>query len=454
MPLSGRLNSFIPPRYLTSALIVSIGGLLSGLDTGVIGPLIRLSATFASLFSGTTISDKLGRTRLLALGSLVFALGATLEVSAHRLSVLILGRLVVGIGEGLFLSTLVVYICEISLSKYRGPLASLVQVFITIRPRVAAPLAILARFWLPESPRWLSHQGRHAETDAAWLALGIGEADRGGDAGLSLGQNGTDNEGVEKRLTIWEHARLECRRGITQLKPVFLMSMQHLSGVDGVLYVDAPLLFHQAGLSTSKYSFLASGVSAFVTCLRSIPAFLLTDKIGRRVSTLYGGIVLATIMALIDSLYASGIVQPDTGAARWVVIVLVYLFAITYHITWALGIKVFTSEIQPVPTRATATSIAQSANCITNFAVAYITPVLLPRSSFSVYFLFCGCTLLTVVACAVCMPETKGRALKSIADSFYRHQPGGQAPLLGLDLGLWHGDGDARGDMGIREGGG
>ncbi|KAL3484490.1 putative transporter [Aspergillus germanicus] len=492
MPLSGRLDPFIPPRYLTSALIVSIGGLLNGTPNGhanlfnTIGPIsasihgfivstVLLSATIASLFSGT-ISDQFGRTRLLALGSLVFALGATLEASARRLPVFILGRLVVGTGEGLFLSTLVVYICEISPSKYRGPLASLVQVFITVglvtgyfmcygtvrlhsdffwrfplalQAGVAALLAVLARLWLPESPRWLGHRGRHAEADAAWVVLGIGEADRGQDVGPSLGlhDNGdeeTDTLDSEDRMTIWDRARFEYGRGIAQLRrvlgpgsrrqallAVFLMSMQQLSGIDGVLYY-APLLFHQAGLSTSKSSFLASGVSAIVICLSSILAFILTDKVGRRVSTLYGGIVLATIMALIGSLYASGSVQPDTGVARWVVIVSIYLFAITYCITWALGIKVFASEIQPVPTRATATSIAQSANCITNFAVAYITPILLQKSSSGVYFLFCGCILLTVMVCAVYMPETKGRALESIADTFYRHQPGGQVSGFGL----------------------
>ncbi|KAL3451865.1 putative transporter [Aspergillus insuetus] len=470
MPLSGCLDPFIPPRYLTSALIVSIGGLLNGTPNGhanlfnTIGPIsasihgfivstVLLSTTIASLFS-CTISDQFGRTRLLALGSLVFALGATLEASARRLPVFILGRLVVGTGEGLFLSTLVVYICEISPSKYRGPLASLVQVFITVglvtgyfmcygtvrlhsdfswrfplalQAGVAALLAVQARLWLPESPRWLGHRGRHAEADAAWVVLGIGEADSGQDVGPSLGlhDNGdeeTDTLDSGDRMTIWDRARFEYGRGIAQLRRV-LGPGSRRQALLAVFLITHP---SSSTISTSKSSFLASGVSAIVICLSSIPAFLLTDKVGRRVSTLYGGIVLATIMALIGSLYASGSIQPDTGVARWVVIVSIYLFAITYCITWALGIKVFASEIQFVPTRATATSIAQSANCITNFAVTYITPILLQKSSSGVYFLFCGCILLTVMVCAVYMPETKGRALESIADNFYRHQPAGQ----------------------------
>ena len=132
-------------------MVVSIGGLLNGLvhkitpsmqlshayfsslGTGVIGPVtvmpsfvatfgqisaslhgfvvssVLLSATLASLFSGT-VSDNLGRTRTLAIGAFVFAAGATIEAGASKVGVLILGRLVVGIGEGLFLSTLVVLV--------------------------------------------------------------------------------------------------------------------------------------------------------------------------------------------------------------------------------------------------------------------------------------------------------------------------------------------------------
>jgi MFS family permease len=70
---------------------------------------LLLSATFASLLSGT-LSDNLGRTRALAAGALVFTIGAAIEAGSSQLGVLILGRLIVGIGEGLFLSTLVVYV--------------------------------------------------------------------------------------------------------------------------------------------------------------------------------------------------------------------------------------------------------------------------------------------------------------------------------------------------------
>jgi MFS family permease len=45
---------------------------------------------------------------------------------------LIVGRCISGIGEGLFLSTITVYVCEIAPTAIRGSLACTVQLYITI----------------------------------------------------------------------------------------------------------------------------------------------------------------------------------------------------------------------------------------------------------------------------------------------------------------------------------
>lgn len=77
------------------------------------------------------------------------------------------------------------------------------------------------------------------------------------------------------------------------------------------------------------------------------------------------------------------------GGARWIVIITIFVFAIVYSmskslacikvanlssttvvlthvlaIAWAIGMKLFASEIQPAATRASATSLGQSANCV------------------------------------------------------------------------------------------
>ena len=89
----------------------------------------------------------------------------------------------------------------------------------------------------------------------------------------------------------------------------------------------------------------------------SIPATLLADKWGRRTSAICGGVILSATMLLIGSLYAADAVH-SYGAARWVVIVSVFVFALGYVSTWAIVGKVCASEIQPTKTCATTNSMA------------------------------------------------------------------------------------------------
>ena len=118
------------------------------------------------------------------------------------------------------------------------------------------------------------------------------------------------------------------------------------------------------------------------------------------------------------SLYAAGAVHADHGAARWVVIVMIFLFALVFSGTWAVCFRVYVSEIQSPKTRAGAASLALSANWVVNWIIAFTTPIFLARSTYGVYFFFGGATLFTVVVCALCMPETRGRSLEDIDASF------------------------------------
>lgn len=82
-------------------------GVLTPSIHGIIISSVLLSTTISSLFAGS-ISDSLGRTRIIAVGALIFAIGAALEAGAVGLGMFITGRLIVGLGQGLFISVLVV----------------------------------------------------------------------------------------------------------------------------------------------------------------------------------------------------------------------------------------------------------------------------------------------------------------------------------------------------------
>jgi len=125
-------------------------------------------------------------------------------------------------------------------------------------------------------------------------------------------------------------------------------------------------------------------------------------------------------MFTIGALYASDSVH-TTGAARWVVIVAIYVYAVLFSLTWGVIIKVYASEIQPAETRATASSLSQSSNWVSNFIIALTTPIFLSHSGYGAYIFFASCNLLTVVVCLLFMPETRGKSLEEIDESFRQH---------------------------------
>lgn len=151
----------------------------------------------------------------------------------------------------------------------------------------------------------------------------------------------------------------------------------------------------------------------------SIPALLTADRVARRTSVLVGGALLTICMLTIGCLYASDSVHA-TGPARWAVIVLVFVFGLTYCSTWGVVGKIYASEIQPSVTRSSASCVAQGLGFFTNWLVAITTPVFLANSSFGAYFLFGFLCLSTVLVLAVYMPETRGQSLEAIRESFER----------------------------------
>ncbi|KAH7064512.1 putative MFS sugar transporter [Macrophomina phaseolina] len=462
------------PLYFRVSTLIAVGGMLFGLDTGTIGPVTAMSSFEASFgsFSATihgvivssilipaalsslitgNVADLYGRPRTIMFGAAIFGIGAAIEAAANSLGAFIAGRVITGIGEGFFLSVLVVYICEISPANRRGPLASLPQFGTTIgiasgyfisygTSRIDSsaswrvPLAFQSFMALsfavfvtlvPPSPRWLLAKGRAKEAAQVLARLGVPSSE----LEESLQTMAPETESEEPQPTLRENIRASFKDLSKAFAPgvrkrtflgCFMMGMQQFSGIDGVLYY-APLLFTQAGLSSEQASFLASGVSALVIFGATIPATFFSDHWGRRPSTIYGGLGLSGTMVLIGSLYASNSVHGDHGPGRWVVIVAIYVFAIIFSGSWAIAFKVYASEIQPPATRASASSLAQSSNWFANFVVALTTPVFLAHSSCGVYFFFGACSLFTVAVCLVAMPETRGRTLETIDASFDHH---------------------------------
>ncbi|KAL9120502.1 MAG: hypothetical protein Q9187_002945, partial [Circinaria calcarea] len=267
------------------------------MDTGIIGPVTVMESfvsnfgprsptvhglivsAISSFFAGR-LADRLGRPKAIAIGALIFGLGAALEAGAVSIAMFVVGRCIEGIGEGLYLGTLVVYTCEISPPSQRGRLSTGPQLLTTLglvagfftcygtgkmESSLAwrTPFVILAClsgvfsmasiFWLVPSPRWLTFRGLQFEASAAWDVLEVGcgerqkaENQQSGDTNaveLQSPTTSTDSPNRDPVPTPKPATKssfcnvfsrdVRTRTGLV----VFMMGMQQFSGIDGVLYV-------------------------------------------------------------------------------------------------------------------------------------------------------------------------------------------------------------------------
>lgn len=271
------------PNYVTVTIALSFGGFLNGYDTGTIGSVVHMkqfAITFGDLSAtvrGITVSmilltgiipsllagqlaDKYGRLRIISPGAALFALGGLLQTTSFSLGQFILGRAVSGVGQGIFLGNIAVYLAEIAPSRRRGRLAALPQFMATlgicigyfscyttssvedstawrlpyvVQISVSIMLALVCRV-LPESPRWLLLWGttQEAVTALELLDFDMDEARR----------DFLNTPQEQPSLSTRQNFLLPFRgpyRSRTLLT-LFILSMIQLSGIDAITYVRYP----------------------------------------------------------------------------------------------------------------------------------------------------------------------------------------------------------------------
>ena len=434
-----------------AASFAALGGLLFGYDTGVISgavifirkdfalttfpqelvvSMVLLGATVGAI-TGGGFADRLGRRLTLIGTSIVFIAGALICASAPSFAILVAGRVVVGLGIGLASTTVPVYISEVSPPEARGWQVSLFQLAITIGilaaylvdyafakseawrwmlGLAAVPGAILgvAMLFLPESPRWLAGH-LHAESARAVLVRIRGTQDVESELRDILGSLAhADERGTW--LDLLHHS----------VRPALIVGIglaifQQITGINTVIYY-APTIIQSAGLPSASSAILATAGIGVVNTLMTIVAMLLIDRVGRRPLLLTGIAGMILSLGVLGFVFRSG--AQSAASVRVAVITLmayVAFFAISLGpIFWLL-----IAEIFPLKIRGQAEGTAASMNWISNLVVSITFLSLVELIGLAWAFWLYG--LLAIAALAFCyylVPETKGRSLEEIEESW------------------------------------
>lgn len=487
-------------------MIATVNSILLGYDIGIMsGALQFLSAdlnlglvqeeiivgslNLISVVGGAIagrLSDAIGRKLTMAIAAAIFFIGAVLMAFAPSFAVLLLGRLVAGIGVGFALMIAPVYSAELSPARLRGSLVSLTEVFINfgillgylvsfalaglpnnINWRLmlgvgALPAILLAVgvLVMPESPRWLVTQKRMSQAREVLLktsngntrdanarlreimeTIGFIEPDETRDPTPEefeevLSKKKKQGEGVWEEL-LWKPTPAVRRMLVCALGLHFF---QQACGIDAAVYY-SPVVFREAGVS-SKLGILGATVGVgFCKFSFIFIATALLDHVGRKpllISSAVGVTLclftLGTAFILLgfNSTAGDTLVSVNTSNSKGsstsklgpgITIFAICAYVAVFSVGFGPVAWVFVSEIFPLRLRAQAVGLCVVVNRLISGTVALtFLSVSKAITPAGTFFLYGSIVAMSIIFFYVFMPETKGKTLEQL-QMFFEGRP-------------------------------
>jgi sugar porter (SP) family MFS transporter len=433
-------------RYVYfAATICAIGGLLFGFDTGIIsGALLFIkkdlalssflqSAVVSAVLVGAIVgagtagylADRFGRRWMTIVAAIVFIVGALGSAFAPTVWLLIAARVVLGLSVGSSTIFVPAYIAEIAPTNVRGTLTSMFQLAITLGIVVAylvnyvlsgagawrwmlglgavpAVILLIGMLPLPDTPRWLSEQGRQDEAREV----------------LQRARN--SEEEVERELRDMEEIESQEESGWGELREAWVRPMlilgiglavgQQIVGINTIIYY-APTIMSNAGLAASN-SILTTLIVGVVNVLFTIVALLLVDRVGRKPLLMVGLCGIALALLILGLGYA---LPSLSGAVAYVTFVGLALYIASFAASFGVVLWVVLPEIFPLRIRGSAMGLCTICHWSANLLVSLtFLPLVAAVGESAVFWGYCAIAIGTFVFVYFLMPETKGRSLEEI----------------------------------------
>jgi len=378
---------------LSICAVAALGGLLFGYDTGVIngaiGPLkahfilnpkaegwamgcALLGCAIGAAVAGM-LSDRFGRKKVLVLSAVLFFISAVGTALPKSIVQFIIFRIIGGVGVGAASITSPMYIAEISPARIRGRMVSVnqfaivtgflvvyfVNYFIALGQTEAwladagwrwmfgsealpAILLLLFLFFVPESPRWLTKQGRGDE--ALRILSRVDGAQYARNELADIKDAISHESGSIAQL-------LQPGMRIVLVMGVVLAVLQQVTGINVFLYFGTEI-FKKMGSETNA-ALLQTIVVGAVNLSFTIIAIWTVDRLGRRPLMIIGSAGMGFC------LLAMGLAAFLGRTELWLL-----LFILGYIACFALSVGpvtwVILSEIFPTRIRGRAMAITIS----------------------------------------------------------------------------------------------
>ncbi|VAI32810.1 unnamed protein product [Triticum turgidum subsp. durum] len=369
-------------------------------------------AGLVSSLVASPVTRNYGRRASIVCGGISFLIGAILNVAAVNLGMLILGRIMLGVGIGFGNQGVPLYLSEMAPAHLRGGLNMMFQLATTLGIFTAnmvnygtqnlKPWGLIERGRAEEGRRVLERIRGTADVDAEFMDM---------------------SEASELANTIKNPFRniLEPRNRPQLVMAVCMPAFQILTGINSILFY-APVLFQTMGFgaSASLYSSVITGAVLFLSTLISIAT---VDRLGRRKLLISGGIQMIVCQVIVAVILGVkfGTDKQLSRSYSIVVVVVICLFVMAFGWSWGpLGWTV-PSEIFPLETRSAGQSITVAVNLFFTFVIAQAFLSMLCAFKFGIFLFFAAWITVMTVFVYIFLPETKGVPIEEMVLLWRKH---------------------------------
>ncbi|OIT07791.1 sugar transport protein 12 [Nicotiana attenuata] len=387
-----------------------------------------------------------------AMGGLSLAM--TLEFQAPSstlllsilISMLILGRILLGIGVGFANQSVPIYLSEVAPYKYRGTFNVLFQMAITIGILIAnlvkfgtskisdgwgwrvslggaavpALVILFSSMFLSDSPSSLIDRGMKEEAEQLLKKI------RGVDnVNAEFNDLVMASEASKKVERPWNNLLFVRKYRPQLVLSILIPSLQQLTGINVVMFY-APVLFQTLGFK-SNASLMSAAITGGVNVGATFISVFCTDKFGRRILFFWGGIFMCIFQTAVAALIGAkfGTTGNATDLPLWfaaLVVVCICVFVANFAYSWGPLGWLVPSEISPLEVRSAAQCVTVSMNMFFTFGVAQIFLKMLCGMKFGLFIFFAAFVLImTVFVHHLYVPETKNIPIEEMSRVWREH---------------------------------
>ncbi|KFY39925.1 hypothetical protein V494_03759 [Pseudogymnoascus sp. VKM F-4513 (FW-928)] len=411
---------------------------------GLVVSIYEIGCAFGAL-SCLFIGDRLGRPKTMLVAGGIALVGGIVQASTYSFGQTVAGRIISGLGVGIYTGTVPMYVSETAEASRRGRLVSIEGAFALGGIALAAwvnfgffhatgainyrfPIAFQLLFviillsmypLLPESPRWLVKKERLEEAAVIMSRLldrDVESVEVAREVAAIHGALQRDkNHKNEYSGNIF--SRNKNRHLHRTILACGITMTTQLTGINVIPFFSTTILEGTLGYSGSVARILAGSLN-ITLAMGGIAAIFLIERFGRRKLMFFSTFSMVVCQGAVCGL-SSNLSNPVAAKAT-----LFFYFAAMFSLPIGMFIVPFmyASEIAPLGIRHKVAGLAAATSWFFNFMVAEVTPVAINSIAWKYYIVFTVCSAAGCIVIYFFYPETQGLSLEEIDDIFVQSE--------------------------------